>query len=140
MRKLTAVVLILLLMMTSVQAETMIDPRAERGIVLQEVGLNETPEGVSPTTGRTLAYLPKFEGFAGLAITGRYLPMLVQWMRKEKDQNPLRRFVFPALALAGSVFMVIACVFSHRMACLWYLIVFVVIMLIGRFFEKPARR
>ncbi|MBQ2954083.1 MAG: DUF3048 domain-containing protein [Clostridia bacterium] len=78
MRKLTAVVLILLLMMTSVQAETMIDPRAERGIVLQEVGLNETPEGVSPTTGRTLAYLPKFEGFAGLAITGRYLPMLVQ--------------------------------------------------------------
>ena len=69
-----------------------------------------------------------------------YLPMLLQWMRKEKDQNPLRRFVFPALALAGSVFMVIACVFSHRMACLWYLIVFVVIMLIGSFFEKPARK
>ena len=81
MRKILAAVLAVVLMtgaLLSAAADTVIDPKAERGIVLQEVGLNETPEGVSPTTGRTLAYLPQFEGFAGLAITGRYLPMLVQ--------------------------------------------------------------
>ena len=60
-----------------------------------------------------------------------YLPILIQWMRKEKDQNLLRRFLLPGLALCGSVFMVIACVFSHRMGCVWYLIVFAVIMAIG---------
>ena len=60
-----------------------------------------------------------------------YLPMLIQWMRKEKDQNALRRFILPSLALCGSVFMVIASVFSHGIGCVWYLIVFAVIMVIG---------
>ena len=60
-----------------------------------------------------------------------YLPILIQWMRKEKDQNALRRFVLPGLALCGSVFMVVASVFSHGMGCVWYLIVFAVIMAVG---------
>jgi APA family basic amino acid/polyamine antiporter len=60
-----------------------------------------------------------------------YLPILIQWMRKEKDQNVWRRFVMPVLALCGSIFMVIACVFSHGMGCLWYMIVFAVVMAIG---------
>ena len=60
-----------------------------------------------------------------------YLPILIQWMRKEKEQNALRRFVLPILALCGSVFMVIACIFSHGMGCLWYMIVFAVVMAIG---------
>ena len=60
-----------------------------------------------------------------------YLPILVQWMRKEKEQNVLRRFILPALALCGSVFMVVACIFSHGVACFWYLIVFFVVMLLG---------
>ena len=60
-----------------------------------------------------------------------YLPILIQWMRKEKDQNVLRRFILPGLALCGSVFMVIASVFSHGMGCVWYLIVFAVIMTVG---------
>ena len=60
-----------------------------------------------------------------------YLPILIQWMRKEKDQNVVRRFVMPILALCGSTFMVIASVFSHGIGCLWYLIVFAVVMAIG---------
>ena len=60
-----------------------------------------------------------------------YLPMYVQWMRKEKDQPVLRRFVMPILALIGSLFMVVACIVSHGIGCLWYLIVFMVIMTIG---------
>ena len=60
-----------------------------------------------------------------------YLPILIQWMRKEKDQPVLRRFVLPILALCGSVFMVVACALSHRMGCVWYLIVFAVVMALG---------
>ncbi len=69
-----------------------------------------------------------------------YLPILIQWMRKEKDQPVLRRFILPILALCGSVFMVIACAFSHRMGCVWYLIVFAVVMAIGGFVDHRRRK
>lgn len=59
-------------------ADTVIDPKEDRGIVLQEVGLNDMQEGVSPTTGLNLDELETVDGFAGLAVTGRYMPMLVQ--------------------------------------------------------------
>ena len=65
-----------------------------------------------------------------------YLPILVQWMRKEKDQNVLRRFIMPILAMCGSIFMVVASVFSHGMGVVWYLIVFAVIMGIGLLVNK----
>ena len=69
-----------------------------------------------------------------------YLPILIQWMRKEKDQPVLHRFVLPILALCGSVFMVIACILGHGMACVWYLIVFAVIMAIGWLVERNRKR
>ena len=69
-----------------------------------------------------------------------YLPMLIQWMRKEKDQSLLRRFVMPVLAFCGSVFMVVACVFSHRWGCLWYLIVFAVVMAAGFLVNLTGKR
>lgn len=68
-----------------------------------------------------------------------YIPILIQWMRKEKDQNVLRRFIMPILALCGSVFMVIACAIGHKMACVWYLIVFAVIMFIGFIVDKSRK-
>lgn len=69
-----------------------------------------------------------------------YLPMLIQWMRKEKGQSLLRRFVMPVLAFCGSVFMVVACVFSHRWGCLWYLIVFAVVMAAGFLVNRTGKR
>ena len=69
-----------------------------------------------------------------------YLPILIQWMRKEKDQNILRRFVLPTLALCGSVFMVIACVITHKTACLWYLIVFAGVMLLGWLVDASRKK
>ena len=68
-----------------------------------------------------------------------YLPIFIQWMRKEKEQPFLRRFVLPILALCGSLFMVVACIFSHRWACLWYLIVFAIVMLIGELLNTPHK-
>ena len=69
-----------------------------------------------------------------------YLPILIQWMRKEKDQNTFRRFVMPILALCGSVFMVVACALGHGMACVWYLIVFAVIMGIGMLCYRSKKK
>lgn len=68
-----------------------------------------------------------------------YIPILIQWMRKEKDQNVLRRFIMPILALCGSVFMIVACAIGHQMACVWYLIVFAVIMTIGGIVDKSRK-
>ena len=69
-----------------------------------------------------------------------YWPMLIQCIRKEKDQNVLRRFIMPILSFCGSVFMVIACIFSHKTDCLWYLIVFIVIMLIGALVNRDKKQ
>ena len=56
-----------------------LDGGEDRGIEPKEVGLNELIDGESPTTGLPLEErLPGNEDFAGLAVTGRYLPVLVQ--------------------------------------------------------------
>lgn len=75
-----------------------------------------------------------------ITIYTMYIPILIQWMRKETDQPVIRRFVLPALALCGSIFMVFACLLSHKWACLWYLIVFAVIMLIGALSDKSRKK
>ena len=69
-----------------------------------------------------------------------YLPIFFQWMRKQKGENVMRRFVLPILATIGSVFMVIACIFSHRMGCLWYLLVFLVVMFIGHLVNRSDKK
>ncbi len=69
-----------------------------------------------------------------------YLPIFIRWMGKEKDQSILRRFVMPSLALCGAVFMIVACVFSHSMGCVWYLIVFLLIMAVGIFLEVLRKK
>jgi APA family basic amino acid/polyamine antiporter len=69
-----------------------------------------------------------------------YLPIFIQWIRKEKDQSVVRRFILPILAMIGSAFMVFACILSHRMACVWYIIVFAVIMVIGGLINWNRKR
>ena len=69
-----------------------------------------------------------------------YLPMLIQWMRKEKEQNVVKRFVLPILAFCGSVFMVVACVIGHGIACFWYLVVFAIIIAIGLLVDESRKK
>ncbi|MBQ8313554.1 MAG: DUF3048 domain-containing protein, partial [Clostridia bacterium] len=81
MKKIVSLLLIaalLLSLLPAAVAETVLDPNEKRKIKLQKVGLNEAEEGISPTTGLPLEDLEVIEGFAGLAVTGRYMPMLVQ--------------------------------------------------------------
>lgn len=66
-----------------------------------------------------------------ITIYAMYIPIFIQWIRKQKDESALRRFILPILSICGAVFMVAACILGHGMACVWYLIVFAVFMLVG---------
>ena len=71
-----------------------------------------------------------------ITIYALYIPIFVFWMNKATDESALKRFVLPALAICGSLFMMYACYAAHRIECLWYGIVFVVIMAIGLLFNR----
>ena len=71
-----------------------------------------------------------------ITIYAMYIPIFIKWMRTAKDETALRRYVVPALAILGSLFMVYACLVGHRMENFWYLIVFAVIMFIGKLVNR----
>ena len=65
-----------------------------------------------------------------------YVPILIAFMLKSKDVHPVKRFVLPILSIFGAAVLVSASIVSHKMANVWYLIVFAVIMGIGALFYK----
>ncbi len=65
-----------------------------------------------------------------------YIPIFIMWMVKAKEEKAVKRYVVPLLATAGSIFMVVASVVSHKMQNVWYLIVFAAVMLVGAIFSK----
>lgn len=83
-----------------------------------------------------------------------YIPIFIMFMKKAKDEKPLKRFVVPGLAICGAIFMVIAAIYAHgispylaakeqgQFSCpvLFYLIVFAVIMLIGLPFMNGGKK
>lgn len=92
MKKISIMIIAVLLMLSlcvAATADTVIDPKENRGIKLQPVGLNEVEDGISPTTGLPLEDYDQMNGFAGLAITGRYQPMLVQIDNSDGGVNDL---------------------------------------------------
>ena len=88
-----------------------------------------------------------------ITIYALYIPMFIQFMRKEKGVPALKRFVLPTLGIIGSGFMVFAAIYSHGYApymaakaegsfscpVLFYLIVFAVIMSIGAILMNPKK-
>ena len=89
-----------------------------------------------------------------ITIYALYIPMFIQFMRKEKNLPALKRFVLPTLGIIGSAFMVFAAFYSHGYApyiaakeagqgftcpVLFYLIVFAVIMAVGMALMKPKK-
>ncbi len=63
-----------------------------------------------------------------ITIYAMYIPMFLA-LFKGKEYGKMSFMI--VLAIIGSIFMVIAAIFSHRIAVLYYLIVYVVIMLLG---------
>jgi len=66
-----------------------------------------------------------------VTIYGMYIPIFIKMMATEKSLNFFNRFIMPTLALIGCVFMIIAACYAHRMAVVYYLIIFAVIMALG---------
>jgi APA family basic amino acid/polyamine antiporter len=70
-----------------------------------------------------------------VTIYGFYILIFINMMRKEKTLNKFQRFVAPALAMCGSVFMIYAAFFAHGyVAVLCYLALFAVVMMVGMLF------
>ena len=66
-----------------------------------------------------------------MTIYTMYIPIFVYWMKRERGESVLRRFIIPAFAILGSAFMAFTCILAHKTAVIWYLIVFAVVMAIG---------
>ena len=69
-----------------------------------------------------------------------YIPMFIALMIKNKDFNFVKRIVLPVLGIGCCFFMVYCCWKGWgTTACIGYLVMFVVVMLIGRIFMHPER-
>ena len=75
-----------------------------------------------------------------VTLYGMYIFIFIMFMKREREFGPGKRFLMPALAIAGCVFMVVAAFFAHGVSVFYYLIVFAVIMVIGAFFRKGSER
>lgn len=75
-----------------------------------------------------------------VTLYAMYLPIFVSFMRNEGDLPVLTRFVLPALALCGSLFMIYAACYAHGMAVVAYLSIFAVVMLAGVMLAKSRAR
>ncbi len=89
-----------------------------------------------------------------ITLYALYIPMLIKWMKQEKNAGVLRRFILPILALCACAFIIFAAIYAHGITpflqarengtfafpVLFYLIVFAVIMLLGALLRKPLRK
>ena len=66
-----------------------------------------------------------------VTLYGMYIPIFIQFMRKATDLNGLKRFVMPALALGGCVFMLYAAFSGYGVVVFYYLAVYAAFMLVG---------
>ena len=81
MKKLVSLLLCLMLLGSAAMAETVLNGGENRGISFEKADLNDPIEGLSPVTGRLLSQVAAdapATGFAGQALTGRYMPIIVQ--------------------------------------------------------------
>ena len=74
-----------------------------------------------------------------ITVYAMYIPMFIAFLIKQKDLGFVKRVLMPLLGVLGCLFMVYAAIVSHKMAVVWYLVVFAVIMLIGVFFAKAKQ-
>ena len=70
-----------------------------------------------------------------VAIYGMYIPIFIGMMRA-KDLSVMKRIIMPVLAIVGSIFMIVAAIYSHKIGVLYFIIIGMIIMLIGLKYEK----
>ena len=75
-----------------------------------------------------------------ITLYGGYIPIFIMLMAKERTLGIFKRYIMPVLAILSCVFMVVAACFAHRMAAVYYLVVFAVIMILGVFYQNNRGR
>ncbi len=78
MKKILGVLLALSLLLSIAYAETTVNPDENRNITINPAGDNPMIDGYSPVTGRKLDEIEAPDDALGQAVTGRYMPMLIQ--------------------------------------------------------------
>lgn len=66
-----------------------------------------------------------------ITLYAMYIPILISMMIKEKEMNPVKRFVLPVLSLGGIGVIITASIVKHKTDIIWYLIVFAVFVIVG---------
>lgn len=74
-----------------------------------------------------------------ITLYAAYIPIFLLMLIKEKDLSVFKRFVMPSLAIVSCLFMMMATCFADKMAVVFYLIVFAVIMAVGVFFRNGKK-
>ncbi len=85
--------------------------------------------------------LPTFISFENdelpiITLYAFYIPIFINMMIKSKGLHPVKRFVFPALSICASLFMIYSAFAAYKLDAIYYLLVFAVIMLIGVMFYR----
>ncbi len=89
-----------------------------------------------------------------VTIYAMYIPMLIAWMKKEKEMSTFKRFILPSIALAACAFMVFAAVYAHGITpflaakangtfsfpVLFYLIIYAAVMAAGALFKNSKNK
>jgi len=88
-----------------------------------------------------------------ITIYAFYIPIFAAFMKKEKQESTLKRFVLPAFGIIASAFMVFVAVYAHGISkyleaskqgefsfpALFFLVVFVAIMALGALFYRQKK-
>ena len=89
-----------------------------------------------------------------VTIYAMYIPIFILWMKKEREEGFVKRYLIPSLAILACAFMVFAAVYAHGITpylqakangafsfpVLFYIVIFAVIMFIGAIFQKYGNR
>ncbi len=89
-----------------------------------------------------------------VTIYALYIPIFTAWMIKEKEFGFVKRYLVPFFAIISCLIIIFAAVYAHGIApflkakangefsfpVLFYIIVFAVVMLIGRYYKKTKKK
>jgi APA family basic amino acid/polyamine antiporter len=75
-----------------------------------------------------------------VTVYAMYIPIFVKMIQKETDLGTFRRYVMPILAIICSLFMVIAAFYAHSKEMAGYIVIFIVVMLLGKILNTARYR
>ncbi len=66
-----------------------------------------------------------------VALYALYIPIFLR-ITKMKELSGVKRIVLPVLSIIGSIFMIIAAIYAHKWGVLYFLIITIITMVIGK--------